>query len=68
MIAVVGPLPLTEHMFWFVLMSLLAFLTYAGLREEHIPSAVRAGLLGWVRFLFGSALLLGVFSALSHWL
>lgn len=68
MIGAVGPLPLGEHMFWFVLMSLLAFLTYAGLREDHIPRAVRAGVVGWIRFLVGSALLLGVFSALSAWL
>ena len=68
MIGVVGPLSLGEHVLWFAVMSLLAFLVYAGLREEHVPRAVRQGLLGWARFLIGSALLLGVFSALSAWL
>lgn len=68
MIGVVGPLSLGEHLAWFVVMSLLAFLVYAGLREDDVGRAARQGVVGWLRFCVGSALLFGVFSALSSWL
>ena len=68
MIGAVGPLSLSEHMLWFFVMSLAAFLVHAGLRQDDLRQAVRNGLVGWLRFCVGSALLLGVFSALSAWL
>ena len=68
LLAAVGPLSLGEHLLWFVVMSLLAFLVYAGLREEDVGRAARQGVVGWLRFCVGSALLFGAFSALSAWL
>jgi len=67
-LAAVGPMPLGEHVAWFLLIALMTFLVYSGLREEDLRVVVRSALGRWVRFLIGSALLFGVFSALSAWL
>ena len=67
-IGVVGPMSLAEHAGWFLLISLLTFMVYSGLREEDLGVVVRSALGRWLRFLIGSALLFGAFSALSAWL
>lgn len=67
-LAVVGPLRLGEHAAWFLLLSLMTFMVYSGLREEDLGVVVRSAFGRWLRFLIGSALLFGVFSALSAWL
>ncbi|GJM21100.1 MAG: hypothetical protein DHS20C15_10150 [Planctomycetota bacterium] len=67
-LAVVGPMGLGEHAAWFLLISLMTFLVYSGLREEDLAVVVRSALARWVRFLVGSAVLFGCFAALSAWL
>lgn len=64
----VGPLSLPEHLAWFALLSLLVFLVYNGLRVESLGEAARRGVQRWAAFLVGSAVLGGVFHALSTYL
>ena len=65
MIDSVGPLPLSEHLLWFVLLSLVVFLVYNGLREESLGLAVRHGLRRWVAFVVGTVVLAVGFHLLS---
>ena len=61
----VGPMGLGEHVAWFVVLSLIVFLVYNGLREESIPRAVSRGLQRWVAFVVSTIVLAGVFSLFS---
>lgn len=61
----VGPLPLGEHLLWFVVLSLAVFLVYNGLRVESVAEAAKRGVQRWFAFAIGSAVLAGVFHLLS---
>lgn len=64
----VGPLALPEHVAWYALLSLVVFLVYNGLRVESLGEALRRGVQRWLAFVVGSAVLAGVFHALSTYL
>lgn len=66
--ATVGPLTLTEHIVWFVVLSLMVFLVYNGLRTESIGEAIANGLRRWVVFAGGTALLGVAFHLFTRWL
>ena len=64
----VGPLSLPEHLAWLLVLSLFCFLVYSGLRVESVGVAVKRGLVRWLKFLGGVALLAAVSLTLSSWL
>ena len=53
----VGPLTLTEHVTWFLVLSLVVFLVYNALRVESVGTAARLGVRRWLVFVCGTALL-----------
>jgi len=53
----VGPLSLTEHVAWFLLLSMVVFLVYNALRVESVGTALRLGLRRWLVFVCGTVLL-----------
>ena len=53
----VGPMGLTEHLLWFLFLSLIVFLIYHGLRVESVKEAAARGFRRWLTFLFGTAVL-----------
>ncbi|RKY21150.1 MAG: hypothetical protein DRQ55_05400 [Planctomycetota bacterium] len=65
MIGAVGPLSLGEHLFWFVVLSMVVFLVANGLRVESVGEALRRGLRRWLAFAMGSAVIAVVFHLLS---
>jgi hypothetical protein len=64
-LAVVGPLPLAEHILWLVVLSLAVFLVYHGLRVASPAEAARRGVARWLAFMGGTIVLMLVFSGLS---
>jgi len=64
----VGPMSLTEHLLWFVLLSLFVFLVYNALRVDSVREAARRGVRRWLAFLLGTAALAFVSNLLSHFL
>lgn len=64
-LAAVGPLSLSEHVLWMVVLSLAVFLVYHGLRVASPAEAARRGLLRWLTFMGGTLVLMLVFSGLS---
>jgi hypothetical protein len=56
---------LVEHAAWFVLLSLIVFLVYNGLREESVVQAVSRGVRRWVAFVVSTIVLAGLFSLFS---
>ena len=64
--ATVGPLGLGEHLVWLVVLSLVVFLVYHGLRSESPGAAARRGVQRWVAFLGGTVVLMVVFGGLSE--
>jgi len=59
---------LIEHTAWFVLLSLIVFLVYNGLREDSVAQAIARGIKKWVAFVIGTIILSGLFSLFSHML
>jgi hypothetical protein len=53
----VGPLSLQEHLFWYLVLSLVVFLVYNALRVDSMRVAFRTGLRRWLVFLVGTAVL-----------
>ena len=51
----VGPMPLTEHLLWLCVLSLVVSLVYNGLREESVAAAAARGVRRWGAFLLGCA-------------
>ena len=66
MIAAVGPIALSEHLLWFVVLSLTVFFVYNGLHCETPGEAARRGLRRWATFLGGTLALAFVFHLLSN--
>lgn len=64
----VGPMGLTEHLLWFLFMSLVVFLIYHGLRVESVKEAAGRGFRRWLTFLFGTAVLALVSGILAQFL
>lgn len=64
----VGPMGLAEHGLWFIVLSLIVFLVYNGLREESISVAIARGLRRWLAFVVSTIVLAGLFSLFSTWL
>jgi hypothetical protein len=64
----VGPMALSEHVAWFMVLSLIVFLVYNGLREESISVAIFRGLRRWAAFAVSTVLLAGLFSLFSTFL
>jgi len=64
----VGPMGLAEHMTWFIVLSLVVFLVYNGLREDSVAVAISRGLRRWLAFVVSTILLAGLFSLFSTWL
>ena len=62
----VGPMGLTEHLLWFLFLSLVVFLIYHGLRVESVGEAASRGFRKWVTFLMGTALLAAVSGLLAE--
>jgi hypothetical protein len=62
----VGPLSLTEHLLWFLVLSLFVFLVYHALHEDSVRQAARRGVRRWLTFLAGSAVLAAVSLGLAH--
>ncbi len=58
----VGPLSLIEHVLWFLVLSLVLFLTYNSLRIDSVSVAARNGVRRWLYFVVGVTLL----GAASH--
>jgi len=53
----IGPMPLTTHALWFLVLSLSVSLVYNGLHAPSVPAAIRRGLQRWLAFLAGCAVL-----------
>lgn len=53
----IGPMPLGEHVLWFLVLSLSVSLVYNGLHAPTVAAAVTRGLRRWIAFLVGSAVL-----------
>lgn len=53
----VGPLSLTEHVTWFLVLSLIVFLVYNALRVDSVATAARMALKRWLVFVCGTVLL-----------
>jgi hypothetical protein len=64
LLASVGPMTFGEHAMWFVVLSLVTFLVYHGLRADTLGEAVSRGLKRWVMFAAGTAVLGGAFHML----
>jgi hypothetical protein len=64
--APVGPLSLVEHLAWFLVLSLIVFLTYNALNEDSVAQAARRGVRRWLSFVAGSAGLAAVSLLLAH--
>jgi len=60
----VGPMSFGEHLLWFVVLSLVTFLVYHGLRADTLAEAVTRGFKRWVMFAGGTAVLGGAFHLL----
>ncbi|HZJ69770.1 MAG TPA: hypothetical protein VFF36_02485 [Planctomycetota bacterium] len=58
----VGPLSLTEHVAWFLALSLVVFLVYNALRVDSVRTAARLALRRWLVFVAGTVVL----ALLSH--
>jgi hypothetical protein len=56
-LASVGPMSLGEHVGWFVLLSLVLFLVYHGLRVDSVGESIVRGVKRWFMFALGTALL-----------
>ena len=57
----VGPLTLSEHVVWFLVLSLIVFLVYNALRVDSVRTAAGLALRRWLVFV-GGALLLAIVS------
>jgi len=53
----VGPLSLSEHVAWFLVLSLVVFLVYNALRVESVGAAARVALRRWLVFVCGTVVL-----------
>jgi hypothetical protein len=53
----VGPLSLTEHVTWFLVLSLIVFLVYNALRVDSVAAAARLALRRWLVFVCGTLVL-----------
>lgn len=53
----VGPLSLTEHVTWFLVLSLVVFLVYNALRVDSVRTAARVAVRRWLVFVCGTVLL-----------
>jgi len=53
----VGPLSLTEHVTWFLVLSLVVFLVYNALRVDSVRAAARVAVRRWLVFVCGTILL-----------
>jgi len=58
----VGPLSLTEHVAWFLALSLVVFLVYNALRVDSVRAAARLAVRRWLVFVAGTVVL----ALLSH--
>jgi len=65
-LATVGPLGLAEHLAWLLVLSLVVFLVYHGLRSDTPGAAARRAVRRWVTFLGGTVVLMLVFGGLSE--
>jgi hypothetical protein len=64
----VGPLSLTEHVTWFLVLSLVVFLVYNALRVDSVRAAAVVALRRWLVFVCGTVLLALVSHAVVEWL
>lgn len=53
----VGPLTLTEHVAWFLALSLVVFLVYNALRVDSVRAAGRLAVRRWLVFVAGTVVL-----------
>ena len=64
----VGPLGLAEHLLYFGVLSLFCFLVYSGLRVDSVARACRNGVVRWIKFVVGVAILAAMSVTASHYL
>ena len=64
----VGPLSLTEHVTWFLVLSLIVFLVYNALRVDSVRSAARVAVRRWLVFVCGTIVLALVSHAVEEFL
>jgi len=53
----VGPLSLSEHVTWFLVLSLVVFLVYNALRVDSVAASARVAVKRWLVFVCGTVVL-----------
>ena len=64
----VGPMSFGEHLVWFIVLSLVTFLVYHGLRTDSVTEALVRGVKRWALFAGGTAVLGAAFHLLVRML